>query len=81
MCEFERSPCNERRLTDTTSASRRRDVAFASPYPGKIHAVRLKEWGGTVIAQKDAFLCAARGVDIDIAFHRFVEGLKEDFGL
>jgi len=49
---------------------RRADVAFASPYPGKIQAVDLREWGGTVIAQKDSFLCAARGVDVSIAFNR-----------
>ena len=52
------------------AAARRRDVAFASPYPGKIHALDLREWGGTVVAQKDSFLCAARGVDVDIAFTR-----------
>lgn len=51
-------------------ASQRRDVAFAAPYPGKIQAVDLKDWGGTLIAQKDSFLCAARGVDLSIAFNR-----------
>ena len=48
----------------------RRDVAFAAPFPGKILAVDLMEWGGTIMAQKDSFLCAARGIDIDIAFTR-----------
>lgn len=51
-------------------AQRRRDVAFAAPYPGKIKAVDLAEWGGTLIAQKDSFLCAARGVDVSIALNR-----------
>jgi uncharacterized protein (TIGR00266 family) len=51
-------------------APRRRDVAFASPYPGKVQAIDLREWGGTVIAQKDSFLCGARGVDVSIAFNR-----------
>ena len=51
-------------------AQRRRDVAFAAPYPGKIKAVELAEWGGTLIAQKDSFLCAARGVDVSIALNR-----------
>ncbi|HET9425087.1 MAG TPA: AIM24 family protein, partial [Gemmatimonadaceae bacterium] len=37
---------------------------------GKIQPMDLREWGGTVIAQKDAFLCAARGVDVSIAFSR-----------
>ena len=51
-------------------AARHRDVAFASPYPGKIQPIDLGEWGGTLIAQKDSFLCGARGVDISIALNR-----------
>jgi uncharacterized protein (TIGR00266 family) len=47
--------------------SRRRDVAFAAPYPGKVQPIELRDWGGTVIAQKDAFLCGARGIDVSIA--------------
>ena len=50
--------------------SRRRDVAFAAPFPGKILPVQLREWGGTLLAQKDSFLCAARGIDVGIAFTR-----------
>ncbi len=46
----------------------RADVAFSMPYPGKILPVDLKEWGGTIIAQKDAFLCGARGINVTIAF-------------
>ena len=49
-------------------STRRRDVAFASPYPGKIQPIELAKWGGTLIAQKDAFLCGARGLDVSIAF-------------
>jgi len=45
-------------------------VAFASPYPGTILAFRLSDLGGTLIAQKDAFLCAAKGVSIGIHFQR-----------
>jgi uncharacterized protein (TIGR00266 family) len=48
----------------------RRDVAFASPYPGKIQPIDLDDVGGTLIAQKDAFLCGARGVEVSIAFSR-----------
>lgn len=48
----------------------RRDVAFAAPYPGKIKAIDLAAMGGTMIAQKDSFLCGARGVDVTIAFTR-----------
>jgi uncharacterized protein (TIGR00266 family) len=51
-------------------ASRRQDVAFASSYPGKITPIELKKWGGRIIAQKDAFLCAARGANVTIAFSR-----------
>jgi uncharacterized protein (TIGR00266 family) len=46
----------------------RQDVAFASPFPGKIIPIDLKQWGGTIIAQKDSFLCGARGVNVSIAF-------------
>jgi uncharacterized protein (TIGR00266 family) len=54
----------------TNVANRRRDVAFAAPYPGKIQPIDLGEIGGTLIAQKDSFLCGARGVDVSIAFSR-----------
>src|SRR6187200_1461079 len=45
-------------------------VSFASPYTGKIIVFDLKMLGGKVIAQKDAFLCAAKGVSIGIEFQR-----------
>jgi uncharacterized protein (AIM24 family) len=45
-------------------------VAFGAPYPGKIIAMHLPEVGGTLIAQKDSFLCAAKGVSIGIAFQK-----------
>jgi uncharacterized protein (TIGR00266 family) len=48
----------------------KRRVAFAAPYPGKIVPVDLSEIGGTLICQKDSFLCAARGVALGIAFQR-----------
>jgi uncharacterized protein (TIGR00266 family) len=48
----------------------KRRVAFAAPYPGKIVPVDLSEIGGTLICQKDSFLCAARGVGLGIAFQR-----------
>jgi uncharacterized protein (TIGR00266 family) len=54
----------------SNGANRRRDVAFASPYPGKIQPIDLREIGGTLIAQKNSFLCGARGVDVTIAFTR-----------
>jgi uncharacterized protein (TIGR00266 family) len=45
-------------------------VAFGAPYPGKIIPVHLGEIGGELICQKDAFLCAAKGVSVGIAFNR-----------
>ncbi|GBL34541.1 uncharacterized protein M6_Spy0233 [Filimonas sp.] len=45
-------------------------VHFASPYPGKIIAMNLAEYGGKMICQKDAFLCAAKGVSVGIEFQR-----------
>ncbi len=47
-------------------------VAFASPYPGTILAFDLSTMGGSLVAQKDAFLCAAKGVSIGIHFQRRV---------
>lgn len=48
----------------------KKKVSFASPYPGKIIPVDLYEYGGKVICQKDAFLCAAKGVALGIEFQR-----------
>jgi uncharacterized protein (TIGR00266 family) len=45
-------------------------VSFASPYPGKIIAMDLQQLGGRLICQKDAFLCAAKGVSVGIALQR-----------
>ncbi len=50
------------------NAPKRRDVAFAAPYPGHIVPLELGELGGTLLCQKDSFLCCARGVDVKIAF-------------
>jgi len=48
----------------------KRRVAFAAPYPGKIIPVDLGQIGGTLICQKDSFLCAAKGVSLGIAFQK-----------
>ena len=45
-------------------------VAFAAPYPGKILPMDLSQMGGRLICQKDAFLCAARGVSLGIHFQQ-----------
>jgi uncharacterized protein (TIGR00266 family) len=54
----------------TNQGTGKKRVAFAAPYPGKILAMDLKQLGGTLLCQKDSFLCAARGVSLDIAFQK-----------
>ena len=48
----------------------KRNVSFASPYPGKIVPIDLMEYRGKFICQKDAFLCAAKGVSVGIEFSK-----------
>lgn len=54
----------------TNYGTRPRRVAFAAPYPGKIIAMDLAQLGGEILCQKDAFLCAACGTEVGIAFTR-----------
>ena len=54
----------------TNSGGGKKRVSFAAPYPGKIIPVNLHEIGGEIICQKDAFLCAALGTEIGIAFNK-----------
>ena len=54
----------------TNSVGSKQRVAFAAPYPGKILPMDLRQLGGLLICQRDAFLCAARGVSLGIAFQR-----------
>jgi uncharacterized protein (TIGR00266 family) len=54
----------------TNAGQGKKRVSFASPYPGKIIALDLMQLGGTVICQKDAFLCAAKGVSVGIEFQK-----------
>ena len=54
----------------TNQAPGKRRVAFAAPFPGKILAIDLRQMGGTLIAQKESFLCAARGVSIGLHFQQ-----------
>ncbi len=51
-------------------AQERQKVAFAAPYPGKIIPVDLRQHGGTLLCQKDAFLCAAKGISVGIAWNK-----------
>lgn len=58
-------------LTAYTNTSHdKRHVTFASPYPGKIIPIDLKEVNNLLICQKDAFLCSAKGVSIEIEFQK-----------
>lgn len=52
----------------TNSGAGKKIVAFAAPYPGKIIPIDMKEVNGELICQKDAFLCAAFGTKVGIAF-------------
>ena len=54
----------------TNHAGRKQKVAFAAPYPGKIIPVELGILGGSIIVQKDGFLCAAKGTKISITLNR-----------
>jgi uncharacterized protein (TIGR00266 family) len=54
----------------TNNGHGKKKVAFASPYPGKIIAINLHHYDGKVVCQKDAFLCAAKGVSVGIEFQR-----------
>ena len=54
----------------TNEGERRSSVAFSAPVPGSVVAVNLAEIGGELICQRDAFLCAARGTKIGIAFSK-----------
>ncbi len=48
----------------------KKHVAFSAPYPGTIIPLDLRQFGGTVIVQKDAFLCAAFGTKLSIIFNK-----------
>lgn len=52
------------------TASSKQRVAFAAPYPGKIVPIDLRALGGTLLCQKDSFLCAAKGVSLGIALQK-----------
>jgi uncharacterized protein (TIGR00266 family) len=54
--------------TFMNNAQAKRRVAFAAPYPGKIVPFDLDQFGGQILCQKDSFLCAARGTEIEVAF-------------
>ena len=54
----------------TNTGAGKKRASFGAPYPGKIIPIDLSEIGGELFCQKDAFLCAAKGVSISIAFQK-----------
>jgi len=56
----------------TNKSEIRQKVAYSAPYPGKIVVLNLSEFGGLIICQKDSFLCAEKGTQIEIAFQKNV---------
>ncbi len=54
----------------TNSGKGKKRVSFAAPYPGKIVPINLSKVGGELLCQKDAFLCAAMGTEVSIAFNK-----------
>ncbi len=54
----------------TNEGKRKRRVAFAAPFPGQIIAIKLSDYGETLICQKDSFICAALGTQVGITFNR-----------
>ncbi|MGD2163262.1 MAG: TIGR00266 family protein [Anaerolineales bacterium] len=54
--------------TFLNTGSDKQYAAFAAPYPGKIIPIQLDDFGGNILCQKDSFLCAADGIEIEIAF-------------
>ena len=54
----------------TNMGQGKKRISFAAPYTGKIICLDLQALGGTIMTQKDAFLCAAKGVSIGIAFQK-----------
>jgi uncharacterized protein (TIGR00266 family) len=56
--------------TFTNTAAAKKCVSFAAPYPGRVVDFDLTDYGGVLICQRDAFLCAAKGIAIGIAFQK-----------
>ena len=54
--------------TFMNTGQRKQRVAFGAPYPGKVVTLDLDKLGGKFLCQKDSFLCAARGIEIEVAF-------------
>jgi len=56
--------------TFTNAGHEKKCVSFAVPYPGRVIPLDLSEVGGTLICQKDSFLCASKGISVGIEFQK-----------
>jgi len=54
----------------TNEGQGKQHIGFAAPYPGQIVPIGLATVGGEVLCQKDAFLCAAMGTEVSVAFNK-----------
>ena len=54
----------------TNEGQGKKEVSFAAPYPGSIISLDLTSVNGEILCQKDAFLCAAKGTEVSIAFNK-----------
>lgn len=54
----------------TNEGQGKKEVSFAAPYPGSIIPLDLTSVNGEILCQKDAFLCAAKGTEVSIAFNK-----------
>lgn len=54
----------------TNEGEGKQRVAFSAPYPGRIEAIDMTEVGGEILCQRDAFLCAALGTEVSVAFNK-----------
>ncbi|MDX1586717.1 MAG: TIGR00266 family protein [Balneolaceae bacterium] len=62
--------------TFLNNSAQKKKVSFAATYPGKVIPIDIEQEGGSFLCQKDAFLCAAAGIEVEVAFtKRFGSGL------
>jgi len=56
--------------TFTATGNKKTTVAFGAPYPGHIVPMDLRKYNGEILCQKDSFICAAKGIDVSMAFNK-----------
>lgn len=68
-------------MTFSNATTETHKVSFATPSPGKIIEINLKEFGGRILCQKESFLCAGKGVKVTLASQREISGSYGNSGL